>query len=142
MDHKHQFADELLAGRCRRSLGNRAAALESDRRPAAKRRSYAEVHYRSEGWVLHHNTDIWRATAPVDGPWGIWPMGQAWLANQMWDHYLFTGDRDFLKQQAYPAMKEAAEFSLSSLVEIPAGLPYAGRLVTNSFHLPRERLSA
>ena len=49
----------------------------------------AKEHYHSPGWVLHHNTDLWRGTAPVDGPWGIWPMGQAWLANQMWDHYLF-----------------------------------------------------
>lgn len=98
----------------------------------------AKVHYRSNGWVLHHNTDIWRATAPVDGTWGIWPMGQAWLANQMWDHYLFSGDRDFLKKQAYPAMKEAAEFSLSSMVEIPAGLPYAGRLVTNPSTSPEN----
>ena len=98
----------------------------------------AQLQYHSKGWVLHHNTDLWRATAPVDGPWGIWPSGQAWLANQMWDHYLFSGDRDFLNQQAYPAMKEAAEFSLGTLVEVPAGLPFAGRLVTNPSTSPEN----
>ena len=98
----------------------------------------AKTEYHANGWVLHHNTDLWRATAPVDGAWGIWPMGQAWLANQMWDHYLFTGDRDFLIRQAYPAMKEAAEFTLSSLVEVPAGLPFAGSLVTNPSTSPEN----
>jgi alpha-L-fucosidase 2 len=98
----------------------------------------AKEHYHSQGWVLHHNTDLWRGTAPVDGPWGIWPMGQAWLANQMWDHYLFAGDRKFLAEQAYPAMKEAAEFSLDFLVKIPAGLPFAGRLATNPSTSPEN----
>ena len=98
----------------------------------------AEKEYHAKGWVLHHNTDLWRATAPVDGAWGIWPMGQAWLANQMWDHYLYTGDREFLVKQAYPAMKEAAEFTLSSLVDIPAGLPFAGKLATNPSTSPEN----
>ncbi len=98
----------------------------------------AKSQYHAAGWVLHHNTDLWRGTAPVDDIWGIWPMGQAWLANQMWDHYLFTGDRDFLVHQAYPAMKEAAEFTLSSLVEVPAGLPFAGSLVTNPSTSPEN----
>ena len=53
----------------------------------------ARVDYHSKGWVLHHNTDLWRATTPVDGPWGIWPSGGVWLANQMWDHYEFSGDQ-------------------------------------------------
>jgi alpha-L-fucosidase 2 len=100
--------------------------------------STAQKQYHSSGWVLHHNTDLWRGTAPVDGPWGIWPMGQAWLANQMWDHYLFAEDREFLANQAYPAMKEAAEFSLGFLVEVPAGLPFAGRLVTNPSTSPEN----
>jgi alpha-L-fucosidase 2 len=99
----------------------------------------ARVHYRSGGWVLHHNTDLWRATTPVDGPWGIWPMGEVWLANQMWDHYAFSGDREFLRGQAYPAMKEAAEFVLGALVEAPAGTPFAGRLVTNPSTSPENR---
>jgi alpha-L-fucosidase 2 len=91
----------------------------------------ARVHYHTRGWVVHHNTDLWRATTPVDGPWGIWPMGEVWLANQMWDHYEFSEDREFLRRQAYPAMKEAAEFVLGFLVEAPAGTPFADRLVTN-----------
>jgi alpha-L-fucosidase 2 len=98
----------------------------------------ARVHYHSKGWVLHHNTDLWRATAPVDGSWGIWPMGEAWLANQMWDHYEFSGDREFLRRDAYPAMKEAAEFVLGILVEAPPGTPFAGRLVTNPSTSPEN----
>ena len=99
----------------------------------------ARAHYHSKGWVLHHNTDLWRATAPVDGPWGIWPMGEAWMANQMWDHYEFSGDREFLRREAYPAMKEAAEFVLGFLVEAPAGTPFAGRLVTNPSASPENQ---
>jgi alpha-L-fucosidase 2 len=99
----------------------------------------AKVQYHAKGWVLHHNTDIWRATAPVDGSWGIWPTGGVWLSNQMWDHYVFSGDREFLRQQAYPAMKQAAEFMLSSLVKAPAGTPFEGRLVTNPSTSPENR---
>ncbi len=98
----------------------------------------AQAEYHSEGWVLHHNTDLWRATAPVDGSWGIWPMGEAWLANQMWDHYTFSGDREFLRSQAYPAMKGAAQFVLGFLVEAPAGTRFAGRLVTNPSTSPEN----
>lgn len=99
----------------------------------------ARVHYHTKGWVLHHNTDLWRATTPVDGPWGIWPSGGLWLANQMWDHYVFSGDREFLRRQAYPAMKEAAEFALSFLVEAPAGTPFAGSVVTNPSTSPENQ---
>jgi alpha-L-fucosidase 2 len=98
----------------------------------------ARVHYHTNGWVLHHNTDLWRATTPVDGSWGIWPMGEAWLANQMWDHYEFSGDREFLRRDAYPAMKEAAEFVTGILVEAPPGTPFAGRLVTNPSTSPEN----
>lgn len=99
----------------------------------------ARVDYHAKGWVLHHNTDLWRATTPVDGPWGLWPMGQVWLANQMWDHYLFSGDREFLRRDAYPAMKEAAEFVKAFLVEAPAGTPFAGWRVTNPSTSPENR---
>ena len=98
----------------------------------------ARVHYHANGWVLHHNTDLWRATTPVDGPWGLWPMGSLWLANQMWDHYTFSLDRAFLRQDAYPAMKGAAEFALTFLVEAPPGTPFAGRLVTNPSTSPEN----
>ena len=99
----------------------------------------ARVHYHAKGWVLHHNTDLWRATTPVDGPWGVWPMGEAWLANQMWDHYEFSEDREFLRREAYPAMTEAAQFVLDTLVPAPAGTPFAGRLVTNPSTSPENR---
>ena len=99
----------------------------------------ARVHYHAKGWVLHHNTDLWRATTPVDGVWGLWPMGEAWLANQMFDHYEFSGDRQFLEREAYLAMKEAAEFISGFLVKAPAGTPFAGKLVTNPSTSPENR---
>ena len=73
----------------------------------------AKTHYRADGWVTHHNTDLWRGTAPVDGAhWGMWPTGGAWLCQHLWEHYLYTGDIAYLKK-AYPIMKGAAEFFLS-----------------------------
>ena len=81
----------------------------------------AQVHYGAGGWVLHHNTDLWRATTPVDGAWGHWPMGAVWLANQMWDHYRFSLDRAFLQDRAWPAMTGAARFVLDTLAGRSAG---------------------
>ncbi len=81
----------------------------------------AEVHYRADGWVTHHNTDLWRGTAPVDGAhWGMWPTAGAWLCQHLWEHYLYTGDVEFLKK-SYPMMKGAAEFFLDVLVENEEG---------------------
>jgi alpha-L-fucosidase 2 len=77
----------------------------------------ARRNYGAGGWVTHHNTDLWRATAPVDGVfWGMWPLGGAWLTLHLWDHYEFGGDREFLAR-AYPVMRGAAEFFLDTLVE-------------------------
>jgi alpha-L-fucosidase 2 len=79
----------------------------------------AKAHYGASGWVAHHNTDLWRATGPIDGPaWGLWPTGGAWLCTHLWEHYLFSGDRDFLAR-AYPLMKGAAQFFLDTLVPEP-----------------------
>jgi len=79
----------------------------------------ARVMYGARGWVAHHNTDLWRATAPIDGPqYGMWPMGGAWLLQNLWEHYRFTGDRKYLKE-IYPAMKGSAQFFLDTLVEEP-----------------------
>ena len=78
----------------------------------------ARMHWGAGGWVTHHNTDLWRAAAPIDGPWGHWPTGGAWLCQNLWEHYLFTEDRTFL-ERLYPAMKGAAQFFLDSLVEDP-----------------------
>ena len=79
----------------------------------------ARVQYGARGWVCHHNTDLWRQTAPIDGPlWGFWPTGGAWLCTHLWHHYEFTGDKQFLAR-AYPVMKGAAEFFVDTLVEEP-----------------------
>jgi len=79
----------------------------------------ARVMYGARGWVAHHNTDLWRATAPIDGPqYGMWPMGGAWLLQNLWEHYQFTGDKKYLKE-IYPAMKGSAQFYLDTLVEEP-----------------------
>jgi len=86
----------------------------------------AQTYYRCRGWALHHNTDLWRAAAPVDGPWGIWPMGAAWLSQDLWEHYQFTGDADFLRQRGYPIMKDAALFILDFLTPAPEGSRFAG----------------
>lgn len=81
----------------------------------------AKKHYDANGWVTHHNTDLWRGTAPVDGAhWGMWPTGGAWLCQHLWEHYLYTGDHEFLKR-AYPIMKGAAEFFMDVLVENEEG---------------------
>ena len=77
--------------------------------------------YGAGGWVAHHNTDLWRATAPIDGPqWGMWPTGGAWLTLALWDRYEYTGDRTYLRR-IYPMLKGAAEFFLDTLVEDPSG---------------------
>ena len=79
----------------------------------------ARVQYGADGWVCHHNTDLWRQTAPIDGPlWGFWPSGGAWLCTHLWNHYEFTGDKSFLAR-AYPVMKDAARFFIDTLVEDP-----------------------
>jgi len=81
----------------------------------------AKVHYGAKGWVTHHNTDIWRGTAPVDGAhWGMWPTGGAWLCQHLWEHYQYTGDTAFL-EKSYPVMKGAAEFFMDALVEDEVG---------------------
>ncbi|NJP26050.1 glycoside hydrolase family 95 protein [Microbispora sp. SCL1-1] len=92
----------------------------------------AQVQYNAGGWVTHHNTDAWRGSSVVDGAfWGMWQTGGAWLATMIWDHYLFTGDVDFLRQN-YPAMKGAAQFFLDTLVQEPS----LGYLVTNPSNSP------
>ncbi|MFG0287358.1 MAG: glycoside hydrolase N-terminal domain-containing protein [Rhodopirellula sp. JB044] len=98
----------------------------------------AKVHYGADGWTLHHLSDIYGMTAPADGVWGIWPMGAAWASRGLMEHYRFSGDKQFLRERAYPLMKGAAEFMLDFLIEAPAGTPAAGRLVTNPSHSPEN----
>ena len=79
----------------------------------------AKEMYGADGWVTHHNTDLWRATGPIDGPdWGMWPSGGAWLCLALWDHYQFGRDNGYLKE-VYPLMRGAARFFLATLVEEP-----------------------
>ena len=80
----------------------------------------AKTFYNARGWVLHHNTDLWRGTAAINhSNHGIWPTGGAWLSQHLWWHYEFTLDKDFLRERAYPIMKQAAEFFVDYLVEDP-----------------------
>jgi alpha-L-fucosidase 2 len=83
----------------------------------------AKTMYGARGWMVHHNTDIWRITGPIDGAfWGIWNGGGAWTSQHLWEHYLYTGDTTFLKS-AFPALKGAAEFYTDFLVQHP-NYPY------------------
>jgi len=83
-------------------------------------RRTAKNHYNARGWVLHHNFDLWRGTAPINNSnHGIWVTGGAWLCQHLWWHYEFNRDRDFLKRRAYPLMKEAALFFVDFLIEDP-----------------------
>ena len=85
---------------------------------AVSGQSTAKIMYGAGGWVLHHNTDIFRATGAIDGPWGLWPTGGAWLCQHMWEKYLFNGDKTFL-QSIYPAMKGASRFFVDVLYKDP-----------------------
>ena len=83
----------------------------------------AREMYGCRGWMAHHNTDIWRIAGPVDGAqWGMFPNGGAWLSTHLWQHYLYTGDKDFLRQW-YPVLKGAAEFYLDYMQPLP-GTPW------------------
>lgn len=93
--------------------------FEMVREIAVTGRETAVKMYGCNGWVAHHNTDIWRATGPVDNAfYGTWPMGGGWLTTHLWQHYLYTGDRDFL-EEVYPVMKGAADFYIDYLTEHP-----------------------
>ncbi len=98
----------------------------------------AKEMYDAHGWVVHHLTDAWGFTSPADGPQGIWPMGAAWLAQDPWEYFCFSGDKAFLKTRGYPLMKGAAEFILDFLVEAPAGTPFPGKLITNPSFSPEN----
>jgi len=79
----------------------------------------AKNHYNCGGWVLHHNFDLWRGTAPINAAnHGVWTTGGAWLCQHLWWHYEYNQDRDFLAR-AYPIMKGAAEFFVDFLIEDP-----------------------
>lgn len=79
----------------------------------------AQVHWGvNTGWVLHHNTDLWNRTGPIDGAWGHWPTGGAWSCYNLWEHYLFSKDKNYLND-IYPTLKSSAQFFLASMVTEP-----------------------
>lgn len=98
-------------------------------------RQTAADHYSAPGWVLHHNTDLWRGTAPINAAnHGIWVTGGGWLCQHLWEHYLFTQDKVFLKNSAYPLMKEAARFFNSFLIKDPV----TGWLISTPSNSPEQ----
>lgn len=81
----------------------------------------AREHYGARGWVFHQNTDLWRVAAPMDGPtWGTFTVGGAWLCTHLWEHYLYTMNKDFLKE-AFPLMEGSVQFFMDFLVPHPNG---------------------
>ncbi|HKO14392.1 MAG TPA: glycoside hydrolase N-terminal domain-containing protein [Acidobacteriaceae bacterium] len=99
----------------------------------------AKSYYKARGVVVHHNTDIWGDAGPIDGlGGGIWPMGAAWMSTQLWDHYLYTGDREFLRDRAYPRLREVAIFLLDYLTPSPEGHLVTGPSCSpeNAYRLP------
>ena len=89
------------------------------REVSEKGRETARDMYGADGWVLHHNTDQWRITGPVDrSPTGLWPMGSAWLCRHLWEHWLYTRDVAFLRE-CFPMMLDAARFYSQILVRHP-----------------------
>jgi alpha-L-fucosidase 2 len=98
-------------------------------------RDTARAHYGAPGWVLHHNTDLWRGTAPINNSdHGIWPSGGSWLCQHLWEHYLYNGDKTFLAKRAYPLMKESAIFFLSYLTKDPI----TGKLISGPSNSPEQ----
>ncbi len=94
----------------------------------------AKKHYGARGWVTHHNTDIWRATGPIDSAfYGTWPTGGAWLTTHLWEHFEYTGDRRFLAR-VYPILKGASQFFADFLIADKNGF-----LVTNPSMSPENR---
>ncbi|WP_303643352.1 glycoside hydrolase family 95 protein, partial [uncultured Duncaniella sp.] len=94
----------------------------------------ARIMYDAPGWVLHHNTDIWRVTGAIDNaPSGMWMSGGAWLCRHLWEHYLHTGDMEFLSE-AYPIMKGAGEFFDATMVYEPK----SGKLVVCPSNSPEN----
>jgi alpha-L-fucosidase 2 len=98
-------------------------------------RHTAQVAYGARGFVVHYTTNAWGQTALTGRTlWGLWPFGSGWLARHFWEHYLYTGDRQFLRERAYPVMREAALFYLDFLVEDPR----TGKLVAGPASSPEN----
>ena len=93
----------------------------------------AQKNYKCRGTVTHHLSDIYGFTTPADGLWGIWPMGGAWLAYHLWEHFLFTKDEDFLRETAYEYIRDAALFFMDYMFE-----DRDGKLVTGPSMSPEN----
>ena len=107
-------AEVTNLGECHRVL------FDALREVAQAGASTARAHYNARGWVLHHNFDLWRGTAPINNSnHGVWPTGGAWLCQHLWQHYLFGGDKQYLREVSYPLMREAALFFLDQLSRHP-----------------------
>jgi len=99
----------------------------------------AKMYYNARGFVVHHNTDIWGDSIPVDHVQaGVWAMGAAWMALHLFSHYAFSLDTEFLSSRAYPCLREIAEFMLDYLVEAPDGTLQSGpsQSPENKYKLP------
>ena len=95
----------------------------------------ARDHYNARGWVLHHNTDLWRGAAPINASnHGIWVTGSGWLAHHFWEHFLYSHDKSFLSRRAWPVMKSAARFYIDFLVADPE----TGWLVSSPSNSPEN----
>jgi alpha-L-fucosidase 2 len=95
----------------------------------------ARNHYNARGWVLHHNTDLWRGAAPINASdHGIWVSGSGWMAHHYWEHYLYGRDETFLHDTAWPALKGAALF----YVDFLATDPKTGWLVSSPSNSPEN----
>ena len=100
----------------------------------------AKVHYNAKGWVLHHNTDLWRGAAPINhSNHGLWVSGGGWLSHHFWEHFLYNRDTAFLSKRAWPVLKGAAQFykdflvadpTTGLLVSCPSNSPETGGLVS------------
>ncbi len=100
----------------------------------------AKKYYGARGMAVHHNTDIWGDSGPIDGlGGGIWAMGAAWMSMHPWAHYEYGGDVGFLRTRAYPLLRENATFLLDYLTVAPEGTPYAGKLVTGPSCSPENK---
>jgi alpha-L-fucosidase 2 len=106
-------AEANALGECVEPLERMVAELAEAGADTAKRM------YGAPGWVVHHNTDLWRRTAPIDGAeWGLWPTGGAWLLQHLWDRWDYERDPDYLRK-VWPLFRGAAQFFAATLVEDP-----------------------
>jgi len=103
----------------------------------------AEEYNISRGWVGHHNTGLWRDSAPIDGAqWGMWPMAPAWLMQNVWEHWAFDPSlTDWASETAYPLMKSLSQFYLDFLVAAPSDVEPEQYLVTNPSMSPEHTIS-